>query len=245
MKYLAAAYVLLLASCGAHAFAQAPSQFFANGQAPVAPGVVIVAFDSFAVGYSEALGEPLWSAQHETAVSVAAGAAVKRNGAFHQCDLPDGTKSVSPSLYAKSGFDLGHMTEAAAPANKPPTFGSCNLVPQRPGLNRISWAGIEASVRNLATSGEDLYVVTGPVLPAGAPLLAGRVAIPSKTWKAVLDVGKGAEAWDCTNSNTPACVQEDIPTLAAEIGFDPFPGVEAALKTPIALPPPTKGSISN
>jgi endonuclease G len=249
IRRILAGLALAVLFCGALAATDALAdaargQFFAGGYAPAAPGAVVVAFDSFAVGYVGAWGEPAWSAQHETAASIAAGAAVKRNGAFHACDLPDGSKSVSPAAYAKSGYDLGHMTEAAAPANKPPTFGTCNMVPQRPNLNRKIWAGIEAAVRALAVSDGELYVVTGPEITPGATKLAGVVSVPAKTWKAVDDPRLGAAAYICTNADAPVCSVESVAALAAEIGFDPFPGLAESIKArPIRLPEPTKGGV--
>lgn len=237
---LTAAALLVIAAYDARA--QDPGALFVGGAAPAAPGAIIITFDGFAVGYVKAWGEPAWSAQHETAASVAAGEAVKRNGAFHPCDLPDGSKSVSPSVYAKSGYDLGHQTEAGSVADKPPTFGTCNMSPQRPNLNRKVWAGIEAAVRNLAVADGELYVVTGPEIAPDAQRLAGLVAVPSKSWKAVDAPHSGAAAYVCTNTDTPVCTVESIRALAAEIGFDPFPGLpESAKAVAIHLPHPTKG----
>lgn len=233
------AAALFMAQC-APAMAQAP--LYAGGQAPEAAGAVIVTFEGFAVGYVEAWGEPAWSAQHETAASVAAGAKVKRNGSFHACDLPDGSRSVSPKVYARSGYDLGHQTEAASQADKPPTFGTCNMSPQRPNLNRKVWAGIEAAVRTLAARDGDLYVVTGPVIPEDPQRLGGVVDVPSHSWKAVYDPKAGAAAYICQNTAAPVCSTESIAALAKQIGFDPFPAIDAGVKaSAIKLPHPTKG----
>lgn len=245
---LALAVLLTVVLGAVDAMAQDPaSQFYVGAQAPVVPGAEVAAFSSFAVGYLPSWGEPAWSAQHETAASIAAGAKVKRNGSFHVCIFADGSKSVSPSVYAKSGFDLGHQTEDAGRVDRPPTFGTCNMSPQRPNLNRIIWAGIEEAVRNLAAADGDLYVVTGPEIAVGAQRLAGLVSIPAKSWKAVDDVKTGAAAYVCTNTDTPACTTESIDALAAEIGFDPFPGLPASVKAvAIKLPEPTKGgSLAN
>lgn len=218
-------------------------QFFAGGVAPTVPAEE-VCFTGFAVGYKAAWGEPAWSAEVLTADSVQAGEATKRNGNFHVCaELPK-AEQISSRLYAKTSFDLGHMTPAGdRGADKPETFGTCNLVPQKPALNRIVWSGIEASLRNLATSGATLYVVTGPEVLPGAQMLGGRVAVPAKTWKAVYIVGRGAEAWSCTNTDMPVCSQETVAALAAEIGFDPLPGIDRSLEAAsYTLPAPTKGA---
>jgi len=222
---------------------QSCPQLFANGVAPTVPAEE-VCYTGFAIGYDAAWGESAWSAEVLTTSSVQAGEATKRNGNFHVCaELPKAER-ISPRFYAKSGYDLGHMTPAGdRGADKPQTFGTCNMAPQRPNLNRKVWAGIEASLRNLAATGATVYVVTGPEVSPGASMLGGRVAVPLKTWKAVYVAGRGAEAWDCTNTDTPICVQEPVSALAAEIGFDPLPGIAHSIEsTAFALPPPTKGT---
>jgi endonuclease G len=235
LAFLLAAAVAATSPCPAH---------FAGGVEPDVAAVVEVCFTGFAVGYSANWREPSWSAEHITAESAAEGEAAKRNGAFHECALPDGASGVSPKDYAKSGYDLGHATPAGdRGADKPETFGTCNMMPQRPNLNRKVWTGIEASVRNLATSGADLYVVTGPLVPADAPTIGpDHVAVPSATWKAVYEVGRGAEAWMCSNIDVPVCAQEPLAALDVAIGFDPFPGVADADLASIQLPAPTKGA---
>lgn len=217
-------------------------QHFAGGVEPDAAAVIELCFTGFAVGYRGPWREPAWSAEHITADSARAGEAAKRNGDFHECAGIAADEQASPADYAHSGYDLGHMTPAGdRGADKPETFGTCNMVPQKPNLNRKIWAGIEAAVRNLATAGADLYVITGPIVPSGARALNSRVAVPSGTWKAVYQVGRGSEAWSCSNDDAPTCSQVSLEALTVAIGFDPFPGVEPALLVPIELPPPTKG----
>jgi endonuclease G len=233
---------LIFAAAVAVAGSQPCPQVFAGAVAPTVAAEE-VCFQGFAVGYRAAWGEPVWSAEVLTPASVHAGEAAKRNGAFHVCaELPK-AEEISPDVYAKSGYDLGHMTPAGdRGADKPETFGTCNMVPQKPNLNRKIWAGIEASLRNLATAGATVYVVTGPEVLPGAQTLGGKVAIPAKTWKAVWVVGHGAEAWDCTNTDTPDCEQETVEALASEIGFDPLPGIDRALEAvAYHLAAPTKG----
>lgn len=230
----------------AHGQGIAPScpQFFVAAQAPAAPGQELICHTGYAVGYDNAWGEPAWSAEVITPRSAAAGEGAKRNGTFHVDQALPPAERVSPSLYAHSGYDLGHMTPAGdRGADKPETFSTANMVPQRPNLNRKVWAGIEASLRNLGTAGATVFVVTGPHVVMPAALVGNRVAIPVSTWKAVDIVGRGAEAWDCTNTDTPVCTQETIAALVAEIGFDPLPGLDRATKTAsFTLPPPTKGA---
>ncbi len=225
---------------------QACPQFFVGGQAPAAAGAELLCHTGYAAGYDNGWGEPAWSAEVITPQSAAAGEATKRNGSFHVDELLPEAERVSPSVYLHSGYDLGHMTPAGDRGpDKPETFSTANMAPQKPNLNRKVWAGIEASLRDLATAGATLYVVTGPLVVQPAQLVGNRVAIPTETWKAVYVVGKGAEAWECTNVDAPVCTQETVAELAKVIAFDPLPGLNDATKaTAYALPPPTKGSTS-
>jgi endonuclease G len=222
-------------------------QFFAGGQPPIAPSTELICHTGYALGYENAWGEPAWSAELITPASAGAGEATKRNGSFHVEKLLPPAERVSPSVYLHSGYDLGHMTPAGdRGVDKPETFSTANMVPQKPNLNRKIWAGIEASLRDLATGGATLYVVTGPHVVPGATKLQGRVAIPATTWKAVYVVGHGAEAWDCTDTDMPICTQETVAALAVEIGFDPLPAVPASVKAEAyPLPAPTKGVTSH
>lgn len=57
--------------------------------------------------------------------------------------------------YAKSGFDQGHLCNASDEnGNKTDEFNSfdqCNIYPQRPNCNRLTWLALENYVRTLAT----------------------------------------------------------------------------------------------
>ena len=220
-------------------------QFFADGIAPMVEVDQQICFTGFSVGYRASWGEPVWSAEELTPDSVKAGEADKRNGEFHKCDELPADEQISPDVYRDSGFDLGHMTPAGdRGADKPETFGTCNMVPQRPELNRIVWDGLETSLRDLATTGDTLYVVTGPEVDITPQTLGGKIMVPSSTWKAVYDVTKDAAgAWTCTNVSTPVCHQETIEALGEQIGFDPMPGASSVMKSqPFVLPTPNKGA---
>jgi endonuclease G len=236
---------LILALLASATVATACPQFFAGGQPPSIAVDVQLCEDGYAVGYSVAQGDPLWSAQVETPESIAAAKKTARNGVFKACPGLPADEQISPSVYAHSGFDIGHMSESAASADKPATFILCNAAPQTPNLNRLAWAGLEQALRNLAGVGDTLYIVTGPCGGWTGQRLGGKVAVPIKTCKAVFDVTKQtAEAWSCTNTQTPmpVCAQETIEAAMVEMGGDPFPSVPAAIKaTPWVMPPPTKG----
>jgi endonuclease G len=195
------------------------------------------------VAYASGWGEPAYAAEHLTADQARAGDATARVGNFHvELRLPPAER-ISPSDYARSGFDQGHQVPAGDIGHdKPETFSEANMSPQTPELNRRIWAGVEAAVRALAIADGELYVVTGPQIDPVHHLMNAKAAIPSASWKAVDDPKAGAAAYLCTNTDAPVCRVVSIAVLAADIGFDPFPWLPAEVKAmAIALPEPTKG----
>ena len=66
------------------------------------------------------------------------------------------------------------------------SFALSNMVPQNSDDNRHLWADIETAVRELVlASGDDVYVVMGPVFGASEPAsLRGRVWVPLLLFKA-------------------------------------------------------------
>lgn len=188
---------------------------------------------------------PAWSAEHLTAASVADAEAAPRFGSFHvERDLPPEERSTNAD-YAGSGYDKGHMTpvgDFGDQAEEFDTFSLGNMVPQRPQLNRFVWQDIEAKARQLASTQGEAWIVTGPIVTIDAPRLKGRVAVPSKTWKAIETPRGVMGVYIATNTATPDCRILTVDAAIAEIGFDPLPGrpVMMAVKPPAN--PARKGS---
>jgi len=136
--------------------------------------------------------------------------------------------------FANSPFDRGHMT----PANDAPdmatqrdTFVVTNIVPQVSDLNEHLWARLEASVHEIAEQDDEVYVVTGPGFDAFPQLLAGRIAIPTTTWKAIYIPTTGVViAFVATNQADTTCTIVTIAELTAMTGIDPFPSLLALVK---------------
>ncbi|WP_336916402.1 DNA/RNA non-specific endonuclease [Vibrio cholerae] len=64
------------------------------------------------------------------------------------------------------GVDRGHQVPLAAFSNTPywtMTNYLSNITPQSSNLNQGAWVKLETAVRNLARTGQDVYVVTGPL----------------------------------------------------------------------------------
>jgi len=244
---------LALAFIAATAFAE-PScpQFLASGVRPLVTQAAQTpptaqrdfCFLAFTVAYSAQWREPIWSAEHITTASAELALKNPRIGSYKSCPEVAAAERSGAADYAHSGYDVGHMTpvgDFGDPDLERDTFRYCNMVPQLHALNGVIWAGIEAAVLQWALAEGDVFVVTGPLVPAN-PQHIGHVAIPSHTWKAVYSPRSGASAYLCSNVPSPLCSRLTIDALAQIAGVRAFPALPAAVTGAlIALPQPTKG----
>lgn len=100
------------------------------------------------------------------------------------------SSAMTPTMYARSGYDRGHMspnadfaTCSAQAQAQAQSFSLANLVPQMHANNAGIWAGIEGAARQLATSEGELYVVSGPAFIGSDIKQVGNVLVPTHLWK--------------------------------------------------------------
>jgi endonuclease G len=157
------------------------------------PGDELVVHTGYSLVYAEGYEQAAWVAYElsPSRLSRAAG----RTDRF----IPDPaikTGSATASDYARSGYDRGHLAPAADMAwsekAMAESFYFSNMSPQVPGFNRGIWKQAEEQVRRWASETEKLFVVTGPVLRPGLPVIGpNRVAVPELYYKVVLDHSGG------------------------------------------------------
>ena len=222
-------------------------QFFAGAVEPITPGAVEICYDGYALGHSAQAREPLWSAEHMTPQGAQAALTAKRFGSFHVEKLIPPADRSKPADYRCSIYDKGHMTpvgDFGDKAEEADTFSMANMVPQNAALNEGLWAGIEGALLKAAASGQEFYIVTGPGFGINPSKLNDRVTIPSSTWKAVYSPSGGwAATYLAANDASGHLRAASVAELASLSGFDPMPGVPAAIKAVAGpLPQPTKGT---
>lgn len=145
--------------------------------------------ESYIVGYSESLKNPLWVAYRIFDVPELHSGKRPSFRIDHRTDT-----KVSPKDYRGSGYDRGHMAPNFAiatrygPMGQYETFLMSNIIPQTPMINRYIWKDLEQRIaRRYGRYFGEVWVVTGPVFSKPVKRLSSGVAIPTAYYKIVVD----------------------------------------------------------
>jgi len=155
------------------------------------PADTIINRPGYALGYIEAHEQAAWGIYRLTAEELRTKVSSRSDDFRADPDIPTG--SATPADYKRSGFDRGHMAPAADMAHSARTmsdsFYMSNICPQRPECNRKTWKDLEKQVRKFALAEQDVYIVTGPILPKTKTLTIGlnEVTVPDAFYKVVYD----------------------------------------------------------
>ncbi len=165
------------------------------GMGANAPSFRVLTNQGYAVGYSDALGNPVWAAYRvrDLATLPAAGARPEK----FETDRRTAAR-ISPTDYANSGYDRGHLapnyaiaTRYGAAAQKE-TFLMSNITPQLHSLNAGLWKELELKIAtSYPARYEEVWVLTGPVFGAAPKKLRGSVAVPEAFFLIVIDENEG------------------------------------------------------
>jgi endonuclease G len=135
---------------------------------------------------------PLWAAWNITPEHV--NGCVKRTNAFVADAALPADKRSTPSDYAGSGYDQGHIANDAHQSwdqqVEYESFLMSNMSPQLPGLNRGIWKLLETSTGAWTFSRKHTLVIyAGDVYTVGKDKTIGnnKVTVPNKLWKVVID----------------------------------------------------------
>ncbi|MGH8081403.1 MAG: DNA/RNA non-specific endonuclease, partial [Lysobacter sp.] len=238
------ALLSVLGWCGAFGSAMAATcttthnQQYLSGKKPVLSNTeltretISVCYQDYNLYASKITGGSLWAAEHLTRAKVEGAESISRidSNFFSEPGL-----ATTHGSYTNSGYDRGHMMPAGdastTPAQKE-TFSVANIVPQTGKLNRGIWAKIENTVRIVAKSYDEAYVVTGPDFDNMSTTIAsGKVVVPTQTWKAVYvpDASVAGAYW-CENNLAPVCKVISIAELKRIAFVDAFPGLAPSLR---------------
>jgi len=152
----------------------------------------------YALSYNNEKGTPNWVSWQLNASWLGS---VDRCGGFSPDPLlPAGFNVVRPNDYTGSGFSRGHMTRSGDrtidTVDNCATFYMTNIIPQTQDQNGGPWLELENLSKELAQSGKELYIVSGPLGEGGVGLkgattrIKGKITVPQETWKIVLILDK-------------------------------------------------------
>lgn len=157
----------------------------------------IIRHSGYIVSYNPDWLIPNWVA-YELTPDEAAGE-VPRGKKFVPDPLVEGRSAVHRD-YTNSGYDRGHMAPAAdmkwSVAAMEESFYLSNICPQDHNLNGGDWHDLEKAVRNLAFSGDTIYVICGPLMSENFLRIGENgVAVPAAFFKILAKRGSnGYEA---------------------------------------------------
>ena len=118
---------------------------------------------------------------------------IARSNAFARDNSLTKDKSASPTDYAHSGYDIGHMSPDGDNAwdkqVELESFLLTNMCPQLPGFNRGIWKLLESHVRAWALErNHDLIIISGPVYDIKKDQMIGSgIDVPSGFYKIIID----------------------------------------------------------
>ena len=151
-------------------------------------------------------------------------------------------KADSTWSYDAFGYDRGHLAPSAdfrwSKTALSESYYYSNMSPQLAAFNRGAWGDLEDAFRGYLyrNPGTSLYVVTGPILTNGLPVIEkgiNKVSIPAMYWKAVLDLNnKKAIGFMMPNQN----ISQPLSTFAVSINdIEKATGLDLFNKLPTAL----------
>ena len=129
--------------------------------------------------------------------------------------------------YAGSGFDMGHLANAADFANDCQkdelTFRFYNCLPQYPNLNRGIWKRCETQIRQESQS-DSLLIICGGVFSEGSKRIGTGVWVPDYCWKVVISLttNKPLHVWWFANVSKDAdkfFMNLSLQELESKIGY--------------------------
>jgi endonuclease G, mitochondrial len=147
----------------------------------------------YVLSYARDNGTSNWSSWHLDSSWL--GTTPRQDDFRGDSTLPAGWYKVVSTSYSGSGYDRGHLCPSGdrtfTVADNSATFLMTNMIPQTADNNRITWEGMEEYERDLATAGNEMYVIAGGYGNAGT-INSGHVVVPTYTWKVIIVLPSGS-----------------------------------------------------
>ncbi|MEH2207838.1 MAG: DNA/RNA non-specific endonuclease [Nostoc sp.] len=169
----------------------------------ITPDNYLIAKNQYALSYNNSKGTPNWASWQLNKSWL--GAADRQNNFRPDATLPTSFVRITPTIYAGSGYDKGHVVPSADRSltveDNAATFLMTNMMPQTPDNNRNTWGNLEDYCRGLVSQGKELYIIAGPFGSQGQPLKS-KVTVPKSTWKIVVVLDNPGSGINGITANT-------------------------------------------
>lgn len=189
MKRLLYPIMFLLFTCSATAQPIACAVDLPLGTPTVKANVKTICKTAYVTAYDYEAKIPNWVA-YNVSPDHAIGCAIRTNTFYVEQGVPVAVRSRT-SDYRNSGYDTGHMADAASMSYDPKvsieSFTLSNAAPQDPSMNRGIWSNLELRVRVWAFNGRSLTVYTGGIYNENSKKIGSGVVVPDKFFKIIVD----------------------------------------------------------
>ena len=175
-----------------------PSNAFANVGAP---NNYLLSKAQYVLSYNNSRGTANWVSWHLS--SAWKGSATRCNCFSKDASLPSTFFAAVTTNYTNTGFDRGHMCPSedrdGSASDNQATFLMTNIIPQAPRNNQITWNNFEAYCQSLATTNNEMYIISGGYGIGGTgsnggvtnTINGGTITVPNRVWKVVVILTNG------------------------------------------------------
>lgn len=181
---------------------------------------LILSKRQYTVSYNCAKGRPNWVSWDLNKTHF--GDAARSSTFTSDATLPSGCYRVVTGDYTNSGYDRGHQVRSEERTwdvtDNKSTFMMTNIVPQTHDLNAGPWLDFEYYLQNLAqSSNKEIFVIAGPSGNKGTLNGAGKVQIPTYSWKIAVILPYGQGLANITSNSSIQVIAVDMPNVTGII----------------------------
>lgn len=181
---------------------------------------LILSKRQYSVSYNCAKGRPNWVSWDLNKTHF--GDAARSSTFTSDASLPAGCYRVVTGDYTNSGYDRGHQVRSEERTwdvtDNKSTFQMTNIVPQYHDLNAGPWLAFEYYLQDLAQNqNKEIYVISGPSGNRGTLNGAGKVQIPTYTWKIAVVMPYGLGLANITSNSSIQVIAVDMPNVTGII----------------------------
>jgi endonuclease G, mitochondrial len=168
--------------------------------------------NAFTLSYNKNKGIANWVSWH---LSTAWKGPTDRQNDFRpDPNLPQNWYEVTPTDYARTGFDRGHLCPSddrdGTLEDNQETFFMTNMTPQAPEHNRGIWKTLEDYGRILTQQGNEVYIIAGTIGEGGTGANGfaktigknDNITVPASLWKIIVVLPVGQNDVLRINENT-------------------------------------------